>query len=329
MCGKFTAMACNVEASMRLAAALSVGFLFVPSSGALAQNSNCAPLEKVTSVKLELVDGGDAVLVPVTLNGVPQKLQLATARITSELWPETAAALNLKPEIVAHNGARTPAFVKIDTFKIGQVEISDANLQIGVSLLNLFHPNSDPSDGTLASDVLRNQDFDLDFGNGVLNAFSPDHCPGTVLYWNPTAMDALPITTRDRSTIYIPITLDGQSVEAELDTGNPISLMGLETAKKLFNLVPGSPNLETIPGPLGGMYAHVFDSLSFGTIAIKNVRFKIWNYPLSQVATGMRGSRVILGMNVLKHFHIYIAGKEQKVYLSPAEKAETSSAPKP
>jgi hypothetical protein len=130
--------------------------------------------------------------------------------------------------------------------------------------------------------------------------------------------------------------LDGREMRADIDTGASGTDLYRDTAKGFYNLTMGDTDTPEI-GKLNGdadlkVYGHVFKSLSFGSIAVNNPHINIipkeMGRDLSKV--GLGGSRVrterdlidqpdlIIGMDVLRKLHLYIAMKEDKMYISDA-----------
>jgi Aspartyl protease len=126
-------------------------------------------------------------------------------------------------------------------------------------------------------------------------------------------------------------------VIAILDTGAYHTTLTLPVAEDLFHLKLGSADTP-VSGHLTGKpnaptYRHVFSSLAFEGIVVKNLQAEIIPDLLHQVVldaaappTGTRISdprklesdaSMLIGMNILRHFHIYIAYKEEKLYVTP------------
>jgi hypothetical protein len=193
----------------------------------------------------------------------------------------------------------------VPDFKLGAVESKDVALMIAPSL------GSEATrgiDGILSPDLLVRYDMELDFASDTMNLFSPDHCPGHVVYWNPPAVATVPITLeqsrsdpdhRDRSPlhevavkaselgrreldgfhIYVQVMLDGHDIKALVDTGATGSALSKGMAEKLFGLTMGTPDTP-VQGNLNGdasvkTFSHRFKSLSFGTVSISDPRLTI------------------------------------------------------
>src|SRR6185369_4337960 len=135
----------------------------------------------------------------------------------------------------------------------------------------------------------------------------------------------------------VPVTLDGKRLMATLDTGAYNTTLSIPFAESLFGLKPGSedtPRIGTLVGKASAAtYRHMFGTLAFGDIEVKNLQVQVIPDLLHQVlvnaSTPPTGTRIydprkleadasmLIGMNILRHFHIYIAYKEEKLYITP------------
>ena len=162
-------------------------------------------------------------------------------------------------------------------------------------------------------------DMDIDFGSGRLKYFSPDHCPGKVVYWSPPAVAVIPITIEDRARIIVQVTLDGKEVKAVLDTGASGSTTTLDWARRYFDLTPESPEMKKAGNVNGSprlpSLTHTFHTLSFGGVDVHNLRVSFIPYR-SNSPGPLPQPDLTLGMDVLRHLHIYLAAKEKILYVS-------------
>lgn len=197
--------------------------------------------------------------------------------------------------------------------------------------------------GTLGADLLRNYDVDIDFGAHRLNLFSQDHCPGKVVYWASANVAVVPMHVVNSGHIIVPVTLDAHQIDAVLDTGASYSMLTAEAAQDTFGLGPNSPDMiktGDLRGPLeSGVYRHTFKSLGLQGLAIENPTLLIHEnlVKVSETRAASTGSRIpdtnesngmtdlILGLNELHHLHLYIAYREQKLYISPASDAAVAT----
>jgi hypothetical protein len=245
--------------------------LAVFSAAALApavQAQDCPPLTKFASVKLETLPNSRRVLVPVTINNVPKKFLLDTAGMSGYITKESADELNLPHS----RGIRQIRLVK--TFGIGgrtyELAANETNDTTLVSPEYPVNPDRDGNiDGTLTNAFLLNKgELDIDFPNGTLSLFSPDHCPGKINYWGASDLGYLPLShapldlelnnarvdpasaqripmgirpgdielTNDIAHLTVPVTLEGHALNAWIDTSAEKSSISTEVAKRIFQL---------------------------------------------------------------------------------------------
>jgi hypothetical protein len=195
--------------------------------------------------------------------------------------------------------------------------------------------------GILAPDILRNFDLDIDFGAQKLNLISPDHCPGKVIYWPASVVAVVPMRVLASGHIVVPVLLDGHAIDAMLDTGATITTLSQTVAKSTFGLVLGSADtprgndLQDSPGK--ALYHHTFDTLGFEGISVGHAQVTLIPDIMHNITQDQAGqafgtrihdprldedsAHMLIGMNILRHFHIYVSYREEKVYITPAETA--------
>jgi hypothetical protein len=172
--------------------------------------------------------------------------------------------------------------------------------------------------------------------------FSPDHCPGHVVYWPHAALSITPMTFRDRH-IRLPVKVDGKELTAEIDTGATNTSMNADAARRLFDIVPESAG--NIPLNSQGMVAafgRVFSTLDFEGVAVSNPHVVIMpnlvgtKDPNNGFQTGSRAKKVdddvdrpdmLIGMDILKKLHLYIAFGEKRIYISEASTPTQANEP--
>jgi hypothetical protein len=146
--------------------------------------------------------------------------------------------------------------------------------------------------------------------------------------------------------IHLTVTLDGKQMSAMLDTGASNTFADLSDVVTRFGVKPGSADT-----PYAGMmgkannvfyYSHRFKSLSLEGIAVSNANVTLipdlMKRSTTERSSTLEGgsripdrdlelglSEITVGMDILRHFHLYIAYKEQKLYITPASAAVTAS----
>jgi predicted aspartyl protease len=147
------------------------------------------------------------------------------------------------------------------------------------------------------------------------------------------------MTFRNRH-IRLPVQVDGKTLKAEIDTGATGTTMMASAAKSLFDIVPETPgNVPLNTQGMAAAFGRVFSTLDFEGLQVKNAHIVIVpdllgsKDPNNGFQTGSRVKKVdddvdrpdmLIGMDILKKLHLYIAFGENKLYIS-----EASTPPKP
>lgn len=325
--------------------------LILLPSFARAQES-CAPLRKVNSVRMLPTVSGDADMVPVTIAGQVHNFLLDTGGFYSQLSRPLAETLHLnilpsEQQLFDAIGNISSNQARLPDYTLGAVSEKDAVFMISASLDG--RRNTQGVEGILTLDRLAKNDLEFDFGSDMLNLFAPDHCAGKEVYW-PTPATAVidirlqrtPIPADRRApdlrglSVYVPVMLEGHEVRALLDTGATNSALRQDLAQTMFGLTLGTPDTPSA-GALNGdtslkTYNHQFKSLRFGDVALSNIRLSIIPDamarnvpPTPSVFSRTRTERdliaepeMILGMDVLRRLHLFIAFGERKLYVTPS-----------
>jgi len=309
---------------------LSLAILF---QNTMAWAADCGPLQQVNSV--DLVEGPNRALVPVSLNGIPKLFLLDTGGDVTQISAEVADDLKLTKldsnlHLLDLYGHASDKMVRIENFTIGRLHGENINMAI--------QPNPNFGKGTryvglFGPEMMGRYDVDLDFGAYTMKYFSPDHCPGHVVYWQHAALGVTPMTFRNRH-IRLKVKVDGKDLTAEIDTGATNTTMKAEAARRIFDVVPESPGNVPLNAPgMAGAFGRVFSTLDFEGVAVQNAHVVILpdlvgsKDPNNTQQTGSRAKRVddeidsadmLIGMNILKKLHLYIAFDERKLYISEA-----------
>lgn len=288
-------------------------------------------------------------LVPAVINNDPKLMLLDTGGVIRQISRATVEALKLREhdsplKLFDVKGDISQTYAEIGEFALGPIKLENAQFQVMAD--PNFGKGSPPIAGLLSIDFFQYYDMDFDFAAGRLNLFSPDHCEGKVVYWPAENIAAVPITL-DKNHVTVPVTLDGQHPKAIIDTGASISTISMDVATRVFSLTPQSPDMKAMGQITNGenttAYQHSFSNLSFEGVAVNNPRVTILPDVMNRkdrnntLQTGSHISsvddsvvlpEVIIGMDVLKKLHLYVAFKERKLYISEAGGA-TSSLPPP
>ena len=297
----------------------------VPGKAAMA--ADCKPLQYYTGVPMTIADG--TIRVPVTVNGKPETALFDTGGLSNNLSPGLVDELGLTKrqsaiKLLNVSGKGSDSEVRVDNFSIGAIKVADMHFQVSPF-------NIDGVGVELSKSFLYAFDVDLDFGSGRINFFLPDHCTGNVIYWPSDGVAEIPIALK-ATQIEVPVTVDGQHMDAIIDTGATHTTMSLAATKhldipreKLMEIdthVNGDQNLTT--------YRYKFSTLSFGGVTVRNPTVLVipdrMNSREHEVIPGSHiGSRalvlpdIVIGLDILAKLHVYISYKERKLFVSAAD----------
>jgi predicted aspartyl protease len=288
-----------------------MGLLLAPS----AQAQDACNLKRAAALDMSFDESG-RISVPMAVGGQNINLLVDTGGIDSMLTEATVRTLGLQRgmlpagyRVTVYGGTHIRQFASARDIVLGGLQAAQMRFLVIPDGLMSTELN-----GTLAPDVLRAYDDDFDFANAKLNLVSPDHCRGLVVYWTHGDYAQIEFATDDVGHLTIPTQLDGKTVKTDIDTGSSTSVFSLEFAESLFGIAPNSPDLK----PLGGgskAFVYPFKTLVFGGVTVINPRILLMPDSASRMGDD---SRLILGMNVLRQMHMYVAYQEKKLYVTAA-----------
>jgi predicted aspartyl protease len=319
----------------------------------VAQPSHAADCSLQNVASLDATRGPDGLLlVPVSAGERQIEMLLDTGAERGVIDVSVMQALNLTPMKIAtppplFNVPGSP-FLSMVQFNAPDFYLADGTqldhfakvpaLSIGAShfentpflLARFDEAQSRGMKGILGSNLLRNFDVEVDPAAAKVKLFSPDHCEGKVVYWAPKFAD-LPVTVRANGAIETEMILDGHDIDAIVDTGAAHTTLTIEVARRVFGIDLQAPSVEHISGEGNtAIYRTRFQSLVAGDLAIRNPQITLVPDPVAQkrmakaMDSGFSGSldfrnaRLVLGMDILRQLHFYIAYREQKLYFTAA-----------
>lgn len=303
---------------MKLLCLFVLGFICICGTVPARAEENCT-LQRVAKLDMTPIADG-RFSIPMFVGGQTIPVLVDTGGLISMLTPQTVEALHLHPQpiwnfnlhITQYGGFRIDHHVIVEDIVIGRMRAPRYDFLI-------MPAGGYPSDigGLLAPDILRAYDMDFDFANATLNFFSKDHCEGKVVYWTRDDPGEVEIRLGDDGHMTVPVMLDGKEIRATIDTGAANSVASLEEVESLLGLDEKSPDLKRLPGrPNRPLYRYPFKSLSFQSVSVTNPDVLL--IPDSESKVGASGPKMLIGMNILRHLHLYIAYSEHKLYVTPA-----------
>jgi predicted aspartyl protease len=290
-------------------------------------------LKLLTSLEMSY-DAGGRPLVPAIIQGQDVRLLIDTGGVFGALTWRAVDQLKLRRDHISGalqifqlNGERAKYMAHVDDLRLGKLVSKEYPFIV-------LPPDAGPSDavGYLAPDTLSTYDLEFDFSARKLNLISPEHCKGQVVYWTQQPYVALPLRVDRSHQIYVEASIDGQSVEALIDTGATNSVLRLDEADAVLGRPLRSSELvHAGTGTDNGFdfYKYPFKLLAIGGIAVQNPDLVIATDKLGAVRQfeeidrngedALHAPPMILGMNVLRKLHLYIAYKEETLYATGAD----------
>lgn len=326
---------------MRTFKFLSVLLLAAGAVSVVHADEICPPAQLVTSVDMRLGNDG-RIYVPVKINHTSRWMMVDTGGYFSVLNTDVADQLKLPKrhtrfEIIGVAGDTTNIATRA-VFELGALRADPADFMVAPDAGG-FADDIESVAGILAPNLLRQFDVEIDFATMKFSLYSQDHCDGKAVPWPANTVSAVPMKLDASDHIEIPVQLDGKDMTAMLDTGAIHTVLNLERAQGDFGLKLGDEETPEVGrllrSPESKTYFHRFKSLSMSNTAIANPTVRIIpdlmrNKMADPTYSLNGGSRIpapavkpgfgdlILGMNVLRQWHIYIAYKEEMVYLAPS-----------
>ena len=328
---------------------LSFAVFLCCSIGAAAPSwaDDCPPLTVISSVDARV--GGDGLqYLPVQINDTQKFMMVDTGAFFTGITEQAAEDLKLSlrhshAEFIGVGGDETKGVARA-SLKVGNLRADGMDL---IVLPGIKAPQNDQFVGVIGANMLRSYDLDLDLGGKKINLMSQKHCDGKVVYWPNNGVAVVPMRLNPIGHIFVQVQLDGRPVDALLDTGASVSTVTIPYAQVEFGIKPGDADTpaakQAINGTIQG-YTHRFKSISLEGIAISNPTLmlipdlmrihEIDPHDGTEGDTRIRDSRtevgtpkMTLGMDILRRLHVYVAYKEQKLYVTPAAVPATTTAP--
>jgi predicted aspartyl protease len=304
-------------------------------NSAAQAGGDCA-LKQLASLSM-IGDPSRDVVVEISVAGKPLHFLVDTGGIYSEISQARADAMHFEPHLI-RNGYEMYGFEGRegeDYAIVPKLVLAELQLE-NVAMLIRKVPLGDGVDGILGPDVLARFDLDFDFASKKLNLMAKQHCQGQVVYWTKAPYAAADFDL-SKAHILVPVNLDGHAFSAFLDTGATMTGIEETTARSAFGVQETSAGAQVDPNRPADAhhrFTYRFKLLSLGGLGISNPSVVIYRdsmregyraahpgsvaLPIYDDSATMEGPKLIVGMNVLSKFHLYVSYQEKKLYLTPA-----------
>ena len=331
----------------------------------------CALPSVADTVALNPVSGSDLVTVPVEINGKPKQFLLNIGTNASEVSQATVNELHLTEGLKRtetfqsgpadqseantnrimtvgatvqatlvdvkgiHNVDDGRARINIPSFTIGNA--TGKNLQFVVANDREIGKSA-PYDGLMTGSFFKNYDIELDFYGNRLNYLTPTSCadPHQVVFWPHTEVAIIPTNMAD-GKIEVQVNVNGQLINAILDTSSPQTVMRRDIAELKLGLKANTPTMmpdgDLEDGRGLQVYKAFFKLISFaGGVTAINVPVQVRSNSMihivgreptlgsrAQFNADPRIPELTLGMDVLHQLHLYVVTAQGNMYVTAAQ----------
>lgn len=323
--------------------ALAIAVALLLGAGA-AQAQDCG-LKQFDSIPLEVYP--DHLLLPVSFAGTPEKMVLRLEDAANGISADAAKTLDMSlrsmpPHLKYHrDGQDIDHYARATDVRLGRMTMD--TLEFLVVRAQRYR---DGVVGDIGTHMFEKMDFELDLGAARFNLFSPEHCPGKVVYWTKDGFARLPLkSSPDFGFVRTDMVLDGHPVTVGISTTGQ-SRIGMNAMRRVFGVDETSPNLVLVEQDLMGRktYRYAFKSLAADGLAVSNPAILVYDEEprpecndklhfapppdderaghfdeKPRLARCFGADDVVLGLSVLRKLHIYVSGKEKLQYLTAAE----------
>lgn len=217
---------------------------------------------------------------------------------------------------------RSEKYTTVPSVEIGAVHQAPSNFLV------LPGENFGELSAGLGTSALAQFDVEFDFAAQKVNFFSQDHCEGRVVYWTKD-YTVLPFNLSDQ-TAHIEMILDGHTLDTSFDTGATYSYINARILAGIFGRDGSSEKEITLNGQK--IHSAAFHSLSIGGVTFPNPSLLVMEDKMREFAkddvpvkdqnqagvTLPHFPHLLLGLDAIRHLHVYIAYKERKIYVSAA-----------
>jgi predicted aspartyl protease len=303
--------------SRRLSHLWLAALLALVATQAAAEEKKC---QLMMLAKLDMsTDLSGRVNVPMSIGGRNVSLLIDTAGYVSTLTRYSVEQLGLHPE---------SAFRPLESYYGGEIvsqfvtahDVTLDHLKGDKFIFFVMSNNRASPDigGTLAPDLLRAYDVEFDFANSAFRLFSKEHCEGAVVYWTKDPFGRVAFRIDNSGHMVVPVLLDGKELRAAIDTGAADTVASFDRVGDKFSLSEKTAGVSLVPGRPADRphYRYPFKTLTFDDVTVNNPDITL--VPDRQSKMSSSNADIIVGMNVIRRLHVYIAYGEQYLYVTPA-----------
>jgi hypothetical protein len=248
------------------------------------------------------------------VEGTDTRLEIDTASQQTVLTPMTAQLLaRTEPSPGLQSGGRFSLGTAPDAF--AEIALGKVTFQRQVPVASISGPGGSGPGGVIGGDLLSDHDLELDLPDHRVRLWQAPRCGLTDLPWTGPR-DAVAGHVTGGELLRVPVTINGQKVEAVLDSEASVSLMPTSMARRLGVTLGelGSDATVAVHGVARGSISarmHRFGTLTIGQDQIKNPSIGVANF---QPATG----EIVLGRDYLRDHRVWVSYRTGQMFVQAA-----------
>lgn len=264
-------------------------------------------------------------LVSAAIDEQPAKLVFDSGNFLSMIKEDVAKQLklpikNFPPNTVGYGAIYLEHYVIVPRLVVGNMKMG--NVVMGLIPDGHHFIDDDSVTGVLATSNMTPLDVELDLGHDKINLFSSDRCRTAPVYW----ADTYAVAKMHRGHLndpYFDMELDGKKLQTKVSTTVAESRIISTVSKKLYGFDETSPDLDP---------SRHYRAMALTTSGLRVTSTEIHVDKAgsciteSSLTTDWDGAvgfgscygiyPLTLGLSVLKKLRVYIASKENKMYLT-------------
>jgi predicted aspartyl protease len=283
------------------------------TGGGFETATGCA-LERRGELALSLRH--DIPLVQATVDGTEVTLILDTGAERTLLTDAAVARLGL-PRDAAHvdrvvgiGPTSEAAEAEARRFGLGDVSLHDRPIVVGA--FALAGSEADTPDGLLGIDLLSHYDIDLDLPGRRATLYRARACPAGAPPW-PRGASMLVAAHGAHDHLLAPVTLDGQALQASIDSGSETTTVALRALPRLgvsAAALAHDPVLRVqgMSRSVTTVHVHRFASLEIGGLAFRQPYI-----PVSPLPAFLGDA--LLGADVLRQHRVWLSWASDRIWI--------------
>jgi hypothetical protein len=256
---------------------------------------------------VDIVGPDDRLMLSLVIDGTGGNFDLDLASGVSKLHHDAADGLGIRTARSATDAAELTAVIL-------SLDVGDINAR-GVRMRVTEEPSQPPlgAIGALGIGALESRDVELDILHQKVNLFLQDHCPGHVVYWSDTAVQA-PLSVGPSGDVTVEMALDGKPLRVKLDSLREGSWISTEAMERIF----GQSETSRDMAPAGDIAGHKAYRYRFSTLGVGGLSIGRPNIVVIQNGDN-RDADLHIGMGLLRQLRLFFAFKERKLYITAAQ----------